>query len=1106
MQSCKSFLKKKGAQKAGVGPVHWDYKDIKGTNWEADLTSFDVDWPKPGFEFDVWELLFELRLKLHFEVGFDIKTTGSSGGLETKSLAGFTIPVDIFSLGMDYNLQVNFDDTPIEVKGTLVTDFAYGLGTHGSTINDYRTKVNISDLTVDPEHKLGNTAYNKDVNFYIGSQITSHASVIEIDIDIWITEITIGPVLKLELDCHGGCYFTARHEKDQYNPPPDKTKNEIHTCTENGEDGCLSLKSVEKYNTNINVKLDLYFDDWTYPITSDEEEVVETRYYYNSYTFKSGMKEGFCPHHFYKVPVRVWLDEDKTVPAPAGMAVTVSDALDINESEKDLVAAETNDNGEATLFLPYKDEYCYTCVATGKIDGKQVAGSKRTIYIKKTPETNPTVHIILRSDEKTKVKVNINWNVDSDKKDVPSSNHSLRLVLYRRAAGTDDEWQEAGNADDFGSAVHWTDKAHGWAVDDWTVPKFGFKNGKASLYEYRVRILEEINTNHYAVITPENDNCFINRHVDAYENAAGLTEQSHTSKYHIGYDDEVTDDVTTTTITGTAVVDVNAFKKWKLTDPEKKPASVYLAVQQKPETGWESEADASGVPAAWVPVLNPLSGDSTTLKELKDAELLTTADYTGDVESTPLTIGKVNDDNNWKLTYRVPKYRRGVQMLFEGSELDSSVITRLLKYEYDLETRSTVPSFGDFASVPGLALNDDDYTKTANVINMDPLPENTIMGTVRWQSDEFGDWWKYVPGEVRLTVYKDGEEINESPVTLNKSDYNGDDTWIWTLTMDPEEFDPDAEYTVKETFPDGSKEWVGVVTGLDVYNYRIWYDYVQCEAQAIFDYEPAINEIKVNAHEKGSSKPTWNFNLEKSDSWWTRNADKKKTEVKDISEYEMSAPEIPGYVRVYGEPYAYTRPGWGNLFYNFTVYYIKQSNHLNLHITKEWDKTDESTVYPKEVKVTVYRDGEQIAEETLKKKALSQKWDEVVVSEDADGNDLKRLNENGEKYNYTIVETPVDGFTSELTRTQDDGGDDVYFTIKNTWVGADNVNVKGTVKWEGDEGKEHLRPETVSLSVINSKEEYEQLIQDITRVADGIVQKDGQLVMTKVVGGFIGTK
>ena len=43
-------------------------------------------------------------------------------------------------------------------------------------------------------------------------------------------------------------------------------------------------------------------------------------------------------------------------------------------------------------------------------------------------------------------------------------------------------------------------------------------------------------------------------------------------------------------------------------------------------------------------------------------------------------------------------------------------------------------------------------------------------------------------------------------------------------------------------------------------------------------------------------------------------------------------------------------------------------------------------------------------------------------------------------------------------------------------------------------------------SLFNNKEEYEQLIQDITRVADKRVHQDGELVMTKVVGGFIGTK
>ena len=43
-------------------------------------------------------------------------------------------------------------------------------------------------------------------------------------------------------------------------------------------------------------------------------------------------------------------------------------------------------------------------------------------------------------------------------------------------------------------------------------------------------------------------------------------------------------------------------------------------------------------------------------------------------------------------------------------------------------------------------------------------------------------------------------------------------------------------------------------------------------------------------------------------------------------------------------------------------------------------------------------------------------------------------------------------------------------------------------------------------SMFNGKEEYEALIQSITRVATRWFERDGKLVMTKVVGGFIATK
>ena len=66
-----------------------------------------------------------------------------------------------------------------------------------------------------------------------------------------------------------------------------------------------------------------------------------------------------------------------------------------------------------------------------------------------------------------------------------------------------------------------------------------------------------------------------------------------------------------------------------------------------------------------------------------------------------------------------------------------------------------------------------------------------------------------------------------------------------------------------------------------------------------------------------------------------------------------------------------------------------------------------------------------------------------------------------------MKEKPIDGFTSEVEKTSDEG-DEIDFTMKNTWVGPDYVNVKGQVFWTGDEGKEDLRPDSVKITVVNS--------------------------------------
>ncbi len=1062
---------KRSLKASGDYDIEWELSpDLSGTNWKASIDHFSPKWPsKPGAKVDVFDLLFELHINLKFSLDYDIVTTGATGKRETRTIAGFTIPLGPFSVTMDYNLQVQFDETPVRVKGKMTTDFDYGLGTHGATIEKYRTEVTVSELTVDPHDPDNTEHYNKDINFYIGSQIDIKGEFLKLTINLGFWKKTFGPVLKIAQESEGGSYVTARHEKDQFEidpgsdriRPSDIEGDEIHTCARHGEAGCLCLEIRETYKHKIYLLINLYFKKWEPKLAgNDEEKDVSTTHYHRSYTFGDAkIIEGWCPHIFYRVPVHVWQDEDMRHRAPAGIDLIVRNAPDVSPIEQELISGATDDNGQAALFLPYKDRYVYQLAASGTIDGVHVSGYGRTVYIQKG--LNPPVDIILGTDAKTKVRAEVIWDADADENDVPTSDDTLMLLLFRRKAGSNDEWKDV--------AARFTDKAHHWNVDEWNEDKFGFEDGKAFLYEYRVRIAEwRSGSPGFDVITPEKGNNYITRSVDAYVDAAGEAEQSHYSKYYITNEDSIDENTgeVLTTIKARAVVDIDINKIWQVTDDANKPGSVYLALQQRPQDGWENVADASMVPRDWTTVMRPLSGTCSTLGELEDEDVLTTEDYIGSIDDVPLAIGRANEENGWKLSYTVPKYRNGVLMQHEGTELDKDVIESLLINEYDYTTSASVKPAGNYVSVPGLALNVKDYTRTSDVVNLDPLPPNTIAGTVRWQS--YAYWWNTVPDSVRLDIYKDGEKIDD--ITLNKSDHSEDqDIWIWMKTLDAEDHDPDALYTVEETFPDGSKEWIGVARGLEVYNYHTE-NSLQVEAQAVFDYAPSQSEFRVQVRDKETRDPAWELRLRKQDGWWSRVSVENKNEVKDVSAYELAAPDIPGYVKTYGKPYAYARPGWGNLFYNFTVYYVKQSDDLKLHIRKEWTDTDASTNYPEEVIVNVYRDGELIAEETIKQDPLTGDWDEVVVSEDSDGNSLKRVDSTGRKYIYTIVEEPVEGFTTSTAVTEDSGGNDITYTLTNRWVGDDYVNVRGTITWDDDEHAQY-RPETVSISVINSKEE-----------------------------------
>ena len=283
---------------------------VSGTNWSAEITDFRPSGIGIGgsSSVDVWDLLFQVNINIKLDLDFKARSTGASNGLETRMIALLGFSVGLFDVEYTFNLQAQFDEHPIEVEGTLTTDFNYGIGTHGANINTFRTPVKIRKLTViNPED------YNKDIHFYIGSQLTLQGGFLSLKINLLIEKINLGPVLSITQDSRGGCYITARHEKDQYDPDDLEAVSTIHTCARQGEEGCLDLEIVEKNRNSMIFTINLYFKKWSFTLSDKGEKTIKTENYYDSYTYGSGMRSGTCPHRFSKVPVNVWLDENQTV-------------------------------------------------------------------------------------------------------------------------------------------------------------------------------------------------------------------------------------------------------------------------------------------------------------------------------------------------------------------------------------------------------------------------------------------------------------------------------------------------------------------------------------------------------------------------------------------------------------------------------------------------------------------------------------------------------------------------------------------------------------------------------------------------------------------------
>lgn len=1045
-----------------------------GTNWKAtiDYSSISIDTPKVDFDVDIMDLKFDLVVKLGVAFDFDVTSTGASGGRQSVEIIGLEIPIQLFTLHYAALFEAEFDSHPVHAAGRMSAkmDFHWN-PLFGVSMQNWQAPVDLTTFEfTNPERDK-----NQDATCYLGTGFEINQSFLELKVDLKLFNIHIGPVASINQLAQGGTRVTARLEKGTCDMSAfDRTQNSVHLCADKGKAGCYEISTKGESTFNWNVKLDLYFKSWTWDL-KDERSYGSSTAYYNSLTYGTGLKKGLCPYHLYRVPVAVWGIQPSwnVYEEPlANMAISVNEDLGLGDEAAKLVTATTGADGKAVVYLPAGSYW--TLVASGTYNGLAVVGSKQQLNMTSVV-SNEQVNIVVQSAERQKVDIKLVWNVDAAGKEIPvsSAGDNREYVRLQWRKGGSGSWEdyEDDNLSMYGGILPLT-AGEGWQ-SELSLPKYAFdEDGTAVLCDYRVGVIPYDDPYRHGGSEMLADGSYVEHAVAAYGDASGSSEAMHEGKYHVAYAEERSDDGIAFTITETAVLDIALHKQWLVVDQGAIPDSVYLALQARPETGFETLAARQGVPDDWTIATSPFAGTTLSLRDLSDAGALTFAEDTGTIEDVPLAVGAATSSNGWTTSFTVPKFRNGVKLRYRAAELDESVVSDFLLSEYDLDVPVTVSADGAYDAQPGDALNArDDWERAATVINTD-ANSKVLAGTVRWASYPYSRPGSDMrPSGVVVHVYKNGEEIGQ--VRLSRSDHDtNDNVWGWTLPVD--EVDPDATYTVSETYNDNAEGWRYETTGLDVFNRIVGSDYVMFNLYVVFDdgvdqSALGFSELNVTCKAKdGSASETVGIDPS-SQQWWARATEieaANERKPQGIDAYALEAPELDGYVRVYKEPY--TTYFAGHLEYNYTVYYVPR-NPVTLNISNAWEpreNVDTSTKYPDTLHLSVYRDNEKIAD-LSEVSGSGQMWTKTV-SKDIEGELLYRVSETGHRYLYSVRQDFAEGFTTTVAEA-DDGGNAIGFTVTNRWVGSDYVNVKGTVTW-GDESNAHqARPDEVSLTVVDGQ-------------------------------------
>ena len=327
---------------------------------------------------------------------------------------------------------------PAKVKGSYTNTMRITIGTGGV---DTEQTANMEFTSVEPKET------NHETLVFVGNVFDGRIGCGEVHYG----SVTIGPFMDVNIGFMSGRKAQATLHQDDWPTDShavvethiDDNVNCIHSCLETGKPGCVQGqdRSVKEFYCDVTAKLRIPLIDYTvFSKTWHAKENYKNgskQKFVQSLTWKEKLKhQEYCDHLFYKIPVRVWYDQAKTMPVEgvrvrelqenfheydSNMGPYVDSTTGWNPKIRENPAYIPYGKGRANIYLPYIDGQYTIRTDTSQADDESLRrlDGKSKMPTAMRRGANDPVDIVLGSREKTAYSVRKEWKTDYEGKDKP---------------------------------------------------------------------------------------------------------------------------------------------------------------------------------------------------------------------------------------------------------------------------------------------------------------------------------------------------------------------------------------------------------------------------------------------------------------------------------------------------------------------------------------------------------------------------------------------------------------------------------------------------------------------------------------------------------------